>query len=170
MNENLNLVEILADVPKGTPLYSPLFGDVELDFISDGNIPFKISVINNGGRNATFTSDGRFFNVEGGECLLFPSKDQRDWSKFTAPKNKTKTKITIHPLDPILVRDGDDKIWGLTFFAKESGGKYYTIEDVDWSRILPYTAETIPLVNTPNPCLVDYEIEFAPTPRVDVYK
>ena len=29
MNENLNLVEILKDCPKGTKLYSTTYGDVE---------------------------------------------------------------------------------------------------------------------------------------------
>ena len=33
MNEKLNLVEILKDCPKGTKLYSPIFGEVELDKI-----------------------------------------------------------------------------------------------------------------------------------------
>ena len=35
MNENLNLVEILKDCPKGTKLYSPIVGEVELKCINN---------------------------------------------------------------------------------------------------------------------------------------
>lgn len=34
MNENLNLVEILKDCPKGTKLYSTIYGEVELNEIN----------------------------------------------------------------------------------------------------------------------------------------
>ena len=94
MNENLNLVKILKDCPEGTKLYSPVYGDVELekviqvedDFLSsieDDIYPIKIKLNNNSLDN--FTKDGRMFVDYNGECMLFPSKDQRDWSKFTAP-------------------------------------------------------------------------------------
>jgi len=165
MNKKLNLVEILKDAPAGTKLYSPLLGEVEYERISAAN---RI-LVRKRDLSLLFLADGRYYD-EDGECILFPSKEQRDWSKFSLPVISQRTKVTIHPLDPVLVRDGDDDLWVLTFYAKESGGKYFPIADAGWLRILPYTAETIPLVNTPNPCLVDYEIEFAPTPRVDVYK
>lgn len=84
MNENLNLVEILKDCPKGTKLYSTVFGEVEYVGINESSyrrINFTTSKeIANG-----VTSDGRHFDHYDGECTLFPSKEQRDWSKFTAP-------------------------------------------------------------------------------------
>lgn len=86
MNENLNLVEILKDCPKGTKLYSTLFGDVELERVckNENNI-FPIEVKRSVGAPATFLKDGRFYFGYCGECTLFPSRDQRDWSKFAAP-------------------------------------------------------------------------------------
>ena len=80
MNENLNLVEILKDCPKGTRLYSTIFGEVEFGFIEDHSI-YPIVLILNGGHEY-LTSDGKLFNQFDGECILFPSREQRDWSKF----------------------------------------------------------------------------------------
>ena len=87
MNENLNLGEILKDCPKGTKLYSPAFGYVELVNVSqDSNKidPIEIKTILYG-TTECFTVDGRIYAHYNGECLLFPSKDQRDWSKFNVP-------------------------------------------------------------------------------------
>lgn len=84
MNEKLNLVEILEECPKGTKLYSSVLGEVEFVKIVDEDGYYHIRVIGENG-NASFTSQGKLFNIQQGECLLFPSKHQRDWSKFTAP-------------------------------------------------------------------------------------
>lgn len=86
MNENLNLVEILKDCPKGTKLYSTVLGEVEFEGVTDGvNYPIivKLNEEQFGERIIeTFTSDGMLIATYKGECVLFPSRDQRDWSKF----------------------------------------------------------------------------------------
>lgn len=84
MNETLNLVEILKDCPKGTKLWSPLCGECELFMIAhDEDFPVVVHVpaINRGVR---FTEDGKYFK-NGGVCVLFPSREQWDWSKFQRP-------------------------------------------------------------------------------------
>ena len=44
MNENLNLVEILKDCPKGTKLYSPAFGECVLEEVtSNKEYPIKVT-------------------------------------------------------------------------------------------------------------------------------
>lgn len=85
MNENLNLVEILKDCPRGTKLYSTIYGEVELDEItSNPEYPIIFKFYHNDGSygkdNATI--DGKHSISVNGECTLFPSKDQRDWTKF----------------------------------------------------------------------------------------
>lgn len=88
MNENLNLVEILKDCPKGYKLYSPLFGEVEFKEIrSDETYQILTSYDYDGIKEsqARFTKEGFYYTGLDVECLLFPSKDQRDWSKFNAP-------------------------------------------------------------------------------------
>ena len=61
MNENLNLVEILKDCPKGTKLYSSVFGSVELDHIDiRANYPIVIRLKDLDVREC-LTTEGRFF-------------------------------------------------------------------------------------------------------------
>ena len=84
MNENLNLVEKLKDVPKGTKLWSPVCGDCEL---LNANATCKISPIIciSDGVKWHFKADGSFTSHTGAECVLFPSKENRDWSTFKVP-------------------------------------------------------------------------------------
>lgn len=60
------------------------------------------------------------------ECLFFPSKDQRDWSKFTAPwykKEKFDPK-TLKPFDKVLTRYSVDGEWTCTFFSYRRNDHY----------------------------------------------
>lgn len=104
----INVAEKLKDCPKGTKLYSPLFGEVEFVRIEIGNPGFSIvvKVLDNGipYSNVSFTAEGKWHNIEQSECLLFPSKDNRNWNKFNLPVN------TFKPFDRVLVRyDINDK-------------------------------------------------------------
>lgn len=86
MNENVNLSKILRDCLKGTKLYSPLFGVVKFEEISED---WNFVCVRKGKDIWTFTYDARFLfgisNSKSAEIMLFPSKDQRDWSKFNVP-------------------------------------------------------------------------------------
>ena len=89
MSENLNLAEILKDCPKGTKLYSTIHGEVEFveirNYITDYPIIYKYK--DKDGNyicSDNTTVDGKHAFCSDGECVLFPSKDQRDWSKFKA--------------------------------------------------------------------------------------
>lgn len=83
MNENINLVEILKDAPKGTKLWSPICGICTLYNI-DTTLSAPIIVRANEGK-LTFNSNGLYYKLAGAECLLFPSKEHRDWSTFKVP-------------------------------------------------------------------------------------
>ena len=84
MNENINLCEILKCCPKGWEFYSSIYGWIYFEGLNTGDkYPVVISYKN--GKLESFGADGRLFLDYAGECVLFPSKDQRDWSKFTAP-------------------------------------------------------------------------------------
>lgn len=87
MEKELNLVDILKDCPKGTKLYSIIFGEVEFERIqteynTDYPIIFKYKDKDGNITIDSVTIDGKFASYAIGECILFPSKDQRDWSKF----------------------------------------------------------------------------------------
>lgn len=84
MNENIDLTKILKDCPKGTKLYSLVHGEVEFQKIELGlTHPIVIKLKNK--IIERYDPYGKLlYNYDGG-CILFPSKTQHDWSKFTAP-------------------------------------------------------------------------------------
>lgn len=84
MENKINIAEILRDMPKGTKLYSPLFGKCELRGIDNSKYPIAIKVQSiDGAMSKGIMKDGRYFDgYEDAECLLFPSARMRDWSKF----------------------------------------------------------------------------------------
>ena len=148
MNENLNLVEILKDCQKGTKLYSTVFGEVELDSI-DVVSSHPICVVFPSGDDS-FTKDGKMFDGCDGECVLFPSIDQRDWSKFKPKQPKFDPK-TLKPFDKVLVRDTNSEKWKIQLFSN-------IIElDVDYTYLcltnpyrycIPYNEDTKHIVWT----------------------
>lgn len=90
MNDNIDLTKILKDCPKGWKLYSPILGEV--DFLKIRNDLYAIVTIQDF-HTTSFTKEGFYYADVDGECILFPSKDQRDWSKFTAPWYKKEDTI-----------------------------------------------------------------------------
>ena len=84
MNENIDLTKILKDCPKGWKLYSSAFGEVEFQYIELGSV-YPIIIKLKTGLIEKNTSNGKLLDLYDVECTLFPSKDCRDWSKFTAP-------------------------------------------------------------------------------------
>ena len=84
MENKINIAEILRDMPKGTKLYSPLFGKCEYISVVDNKYPIAIKAQRADGAISRFLmKDGRYYDrYEDAECLLFPSVKMRDWSKF----------------------------------------------------------------------------------------
>ncbi len=87
MNKNLNLVEILKDCPRGTKLYYTVYGEVEFDHVAISSKYPIVLKLKGGEIYESLTSEGKYDIEYDGECLLFPSKDQRDWSKFNPKKD-----------------------------------------------------------------------------------
>lgn len=83
INKDLDLTEILKDCPNGIKLYSPIFGDVYLDKIRPYLAVIVTTNKEQNGLKEEFLYDGRY--GINGECMIFPSKEQRDWSKWHRP-------------------------------------------------------------------------------------
>lgn len=83
MDAKINIAKILKDKPQGTKLYSSACGKCELKEADDKS--FKVSFYSS---KFGFMNDGEgIFDKNGnlyddGECVVFPSKEMRDWSKF----------------------------------------------------------------------------------------
>lgn len=84
----MNIASILKDCPKGTKLYCPIFGEVTFDEITSDNKMYPITIRTSNNAVESFTANGRFVSYENGECMLFPSKDNRDWSTFKMSRQK----------------------------------------------------------------------------------
>lgn len=83
MEQKLNIAEILKNKPRGTKLYSMIHGKCSSEVVTD-----EIFKINFCTSKFGLTQSGectliKFGNMyDGGECIIFPSKEMRDWSKF----------------------------------------------------------------------------------------
>ena len=152
MNKNLNLVEILKDCPEGTKLYSTIYGDVELVRVCLKGDTYPIAYRTKSNGIFWVTSDGRSDARYNGECTLFPSKEQRDWSKFKVKSNKPKfDPKTLKPYDKVLARDGDLGNWKNVFFSyiieRETCYPYLCLYD-HYKYCIPYNDDTKHLVGT----------------------
>ena len=113
MNENIDLTQILKDCPKGTKLWHTVYGEVRFNNISDNiedDKPYLVFFTRGNDCIDSVTTDGRMYEKYDGECVLLPSKEQRDWSKFvpTWETKKEVVKVTLHPFDKVLVRVGSE--------------------------------------------------------------
>ena len=149
MNENIDLTKILKDCPTGWKFYSSVYGDVSFQGI--GDLVYPIQVSNKRAGVVLLSEKGRFL-IGVGECILFPSKDQRDWSKFTAPwyeKERFDPK-TLKPFDKVLVSDEHHTRWCCSFFSHivdQFQYKYFT-SDSCYKFCIPYNDDTKHLVGT----------------------
>ena len=100
MENKINIAEILCDMPKGTKLYSPIFGDVKLKEIASiekrSEYPITVTAIMskvNGDVN--FTENGLYISEYAiSEPTLFPSRNMRDWTKFFKRGDVVTNKVT----------------------------------------------------------------------------
>ena len=86
----MNIAQILKDVPEGTKFYSPIYGECEFIKIENGEYPILMKDCE--GDRITFTEDGKYYSNEfysNTECVLFPSKENRDWNTFVVTKPYT---------------------------------------------------------------------------------
>lgn len=150
MNENLNLCEILKDRSKDSKLYCTFLGDVLFSKIENNKIFVHI-----GNTEYSFYSDGKF--ICDGECVIFPSREQRDWSKFKVSIKRFNPE-EFKPFDKVLIRDDYGFKWCPTFLEKilkESSGEYSAVELISgskWDMCIPYNEETKHLCGTTDDC------------------
>lgn len=153
MNENIDLTKILKNCPKGWKLYSLIYGEVQFGYIGHGDFPITVELSDSS--EIDFTKDGRFDHSYDGECVLLPSKNQRDWSKFIAPwykKGKFDPK-TLQPFDKVITKC-DNYPWKCDIFSsyvirnKKNIFCFCISENYMYGKCIPYNDETKHLVGT----------------------
>ena len=98
-----NLISILKHCPEGTKLYSPIYGEVTLYSVNNRHIDVIATDYSDETTHIKFSRLGRLIlGYSNAECVLFPSKDQRDWSKFKIPTKKGDV-IMFNGMYPCLV-------------------------------------------------------------------
>lgn len=149
MNKNIDLTKILKNCPEGFELYTPLLGKVSFLSINK-DTDFPIMVKSNLFGIISFTKEGYYIKyTPDGECLLFPSKEMRDWGKFIAPWNK-KEKFdpkTLKVFDKVLVKVTNSK-WKVSLFSHCDYNYVYPYVCIDgiYKYCIPYNEETMYLV------------------------
>lgn len=134
----MNIAEILKNCPQGTKLYSSTWANVELlEVTRQKDIIIKLC---NDERIKLFSNGA--YSVDG-DCILFPSRNQRDWSKFGVYQFK--------PFDKVLVRDGDGYKWQCNFFSSMGEDDYYVCVSARWEQCIPYEGNEHLLGTTNNP-------------------
>lgn len=134
----MNIAEKLKKCPKGTKLYSSLYGEVELVKVKDNTIyPIVVSCLEFENYIMKFDKDGKNMTAHK-EPTLFPSKTQRDWSKFGANDQATdqKQKTEFKPFEKVLVRNCDIEKWKCNMFSHIDG--YYVCFSSYWHQCIPY--------------------------------
>ena len=151
MSERVDLNKILKDCPKGWKFWSPLFGEVKFSSKDSDYVDVEIhnEEIWTFNTNATIT----FSNRESLELMLFPSKEQRDWSKFSAPwyKKERFDPKTFMPFDRVLVRSEKIFNWNCSLFSNidDFNSKYpFSCLSTCYRFCIPYNDDTKHLIGT----------------------
>lgn len=147
----MNIAEILKKCPKGMKLYSSLYGEVELVKVKDNTIyPIVVSCLEFENYIMKFDKDGKNMTAHK-EPTLFPSKTQRDWSKFGI--NDQETKHQFKPFDKVLVRDSNSERWRCDFFEQQEEKEGFNVRCFRgvWCQCIPYEGNEHLLGTTNNP-------------------
>ena len=162
MNENIDLTKILEGCPEGTEFYSILHDKVffrGINFDNDYPVTFSSPIMV---WSIGLTKEGRAL-MDVGECIVFPSEDQRDWSKFERfwdkPKKADKfDPTTLKPFQEVLVRKIHSRYnispWSCEFFSYINPNTPHLVNGI-YSRYeicIPYNEETKHLRGTEEDC------------------
>ena len=152
MNENIDLTKILENCPVGWEFWSDNYGKVRFKCINK-SYDRPIFVKRTDGGNAYYTKEGWCSKDFSASCLLWPSKDCRDWSKFTAPcykKEKFNPK-TLKPFDKVLVKCNNSESWKVQLFShiiEDDKICPYVCISYNYKYCIPYNNDTKHLVGT----------------------
>ena len=149
--QKLNLCEVLKHCPQGETFWSPLLGDVKLYDIDEEAKTIDVTTkdfatweINADG---TITID----DITSEEIMLYPSREQRDWSKVKyEPRKERFDPKTLKAFDKVLARDSDEYEWKIEIYSHKNNNNNYPYKCITYSykHCIPYNDETKHLVGT----------------------
>lgn len=135
METKINIAAILKDKPQGTKLYDWLHNiDVELDTISTTDTETVVWCTNETNNNTTCHRGYSEFGTERGYPdglqILFPSKEMRDWEKFSWKKGDVLvSKDNVHIIFEKFEDDTYTRFKGKHYLWKECNVEDYNKEE-----------------------------------------
>ena len=156
MNENIDLTKILDGCPVGTEFYNDTFGKLFFLCIKSEINPFGVIFKDCHDISWAFTEKGTYYKNEDSKCSVsvYPSKDQRDWSKFERfwdkPNIERFNPKTLQPFDKVLVRDDKTDIWHCEMFShtRSCNSYAYFCSGSPYQYCIPFNDETKHLTGT----------------------
>ena len=157
----LNLCEILKHCPQGETFWSPMLDGVKFSCIDEERQMIIVETIE-GHFTWEINADGTISidEVTSPEVMLYPSKEMRDWSKFTAPwlKKERFDPKTLKAFDRVLVKDSESLTWKINMFSHINNKAEYPYCCLlsFYKYCIPYNDETKHLVGTKDEAPVFY--------------
>ena len=150
----MNIVEIIKKAPKDHVYYCTVIGECRCELYED-NLSYPINCFLAGSKEydagVSLTSEGMLYASEecsGSECVLFPSRDNRDWEAFERELEGTKEAMQYVPASENGVLSGYYQVVGMTEINLDHGyykefpyidfqidGKKYRVSTEDIKRL-----------------------------------
>jgi hypothetical protein len=138
-------MNIIDKIKVGDILYSTIVGKVIITKIDPKDICNNHIVAKSESEiTFYFNKKGQYYST--GECVLFPSKENRDWSTYNPKFNIN----TLKPFDKVLVRDWN-RNWVAGFYShyeNYANGHCFIVNGNAWEQCIPYNDDTKHLVGT----------------------
>lgn len=128
----MNIAEILKNVSAGTKLYSTIHGYVTFIGVDTDYGDYPITVRVDGLCIAHYTSEGYYlYDIPNSEPILFPSKEQRDWSKFS---------LDLPKGTPVVIFESVCRPFTASIRRYAGGGRYAMLsgDTRTYSHIVPF--------------------------------
>ena len=124
MEENINIAEILKSKPLLLKFYSTTFGRITFNGVHKGKVYFFSEDTN----AHSVKPNGKMY--DGGECIIFPSKEMRDWEKFSWKKGDVLvSKDNVHIIFEKFEDDTYTRFKGKHYLWKECNVEDYNKEE-----------------------------------------
>lgn len=124
METKINIADILKDKPVGLKFYSNTFGYISFNGVHKDKVYFFSEDTN----AHSVKPNGKMYN--GGECIIFPSKEMRDWEKFSWKKGDVLvSKDNVHIIFEKFEDDTYTRFKGKHYLWKEFNVEDYNKEE-----------------------------------------
>ena len=138
MKEKINIADILKDKPVGLKFYSNTFGYISFNGVHKDKVYFFSEDTN----AHSVKPNGKMY--DGGECIIFPSKEMRDWEKFSWKKGDVLVNEdgSVHIIFEEFEDDAYTMFSGKYYYSKDGKKAYSYFRECDDVITEEFTLET----------------------------